>query len=232
MSDEHPTETGDPTLVAGEYVLGVLSASERRAFEVRLAREPALRREVDYWEQRLGALGFEINPVDPPPRVWTNIEAALAARTGAGRLWHNLSLWRWTAIGSAAVAAASLAALVYIARAPAPNAPLIAKLDVAGGQAGFIAAIDSGRGGLTIVPAAGLDLNQRVLELWLIAPGDQPRSLGLIEPGRAVHINLPATLQQRLTAEAKLAVSIEPPGGSPTGLPTGPVVASGKLTNL
>ena len=29
-----------------------------------------------------------------------------------------------------------------------------------------------------------------------------------------------------------LAVSLEPPGGSTTGLPTGPVIGTGKLTNL
>jgi anti-sigma-K factor RskA len=37
---------------------------------------------------------------------------------------------------------------------------------------------------------------------------------------------------QRVAAQATLAVSVEPPGGSPTGLPTGPVIASGKLTKL
>jgi anti-sigma-K factor RskA len=75
-------------------------------------------------------------------------------------------------------------------------------------------------------------VNQRVLELWLIGPGEKPRSLGLIDAGRPVHINLPAELIQRIAADATLAVSLEPPGGSPTGLPTGPVIANGKLTNL
>ena len=35
-----------------------------------------------------------------------------------------------------------------------------------------------------------------------------------------------------LTVSAFSAVSLEPPGGSPTGAPTGPVIASGKLTSL
>jgi anti-sigma-K factor RskA len=43
---------------------------------------------------------------------------------------------------------------------------------------------------------------------------------------------VPAALKDRLSATAALAVSLEPPGGSPTGLPTGPVIASGKLTKL
>ncbi len=34
------------------------------------------------------------------------------------------------------------------------------------------------------------------------------------------------------TVSAVLAVSLEPQGGSPTGQPTGPVIASGKLTLL
>jgi anti-sigma-K factor RskA len=38
---------------------------------------------------------------------------------------------------------------------------------------------------------------------------------------------LPATLLKGGTAA--LAVSVEPPGGSPTGAPTGPVVYAGKL---
>jgi anti-sigma-K factor RskA len=38
---------------------------------------------------------------------------------------------------------------------------------------------------------------------------------------------LPQTLLKGGTAA--LAVSIEPPGGSPTGVPTGPVVFAGKL---
>jgi anti-sigma-K factor RskA len=232
MSDEDTIDPKEPMLLAGEYVLGVLSARERTVFEGRLAREPALRRQVEYWEGRLGGLAAEIAPIDPPPHVWANVQAALAARPARNRLWSNLVFWRWATLGSAALAAASLIVLMVVFRGPAPNAPLIAKLEATGGQASFVASVDPGGGGLSIVPASVVNTNQRVLELWLIAPGDRPHSLGLIEPGQAVHINLPVGLKPRLTAQAMLAISLEPPGGSPTGLPTGPVVASGTLTNL
>jgi anti-sigma-K factor RskA len=232
MSDEHNIDSDDDTPLAGEYVLGVLSAAERRAFEARMAREPALRSEVEYWEQRLGVLASEVNPIDPPPQIWTNIEAAIATNIAHDGFWQNLLFWRWAAIGSAGLAAASLVALTYIARMPTPNAPLIAKLEASGGEAGFIAAIDSAGAGLTIVPTSVPNVNQRALELWLIAPGEHPRSLGLIEPGRPVHINLPAHLIPSAAPQATLAVSLEPLGGSPTGLPSGPVIASGKLAKL
>lgn len=229
MSDE--TKPGDGAPIAAEYVLGVLSAAERHAVQARIAREPALREEIEYWEQRLGPLASELEPVDPPPRVWAKIDAALVADARQSTLWQNLPFWRWAAIGSAAFAAASLA-FVYFARIPSPNVPLVAKLEKSDGGAGFVVAIESGGGGLTVVPAALSDVNQRALELWLIAPGEQPRSLGLIEAARAVHISVPADLIRRVTPQSTLAVSLEPLGGSPTGLPTGPVIASGKLTNL
>jgi anti-sigma-K factor RskA len=73
----------------------------------------------------------------------------------------------------------------------------------------------------------------RSYELWLIPTGDaRPRSLGLIQPGQPIRLDIPADLAGRITPDATLAVSLEPPGGSPTGQPTGPVIANGKLTNL
>src|SRR5262249_5756924 len=123
MSDEPDTQSGDGAPIAAEYVLGVLSAAERRAVQAQIARDPALRAEVEYWEQRLGPLATEIEPHAPPPRLWTKIEAALAADASRRSLWQSLPFWRWAAIGSAAVAAASVAAFVYFARVPSANAP-------------------------------------------------------------------------------------------------------------
>jgi anti-sigma-K factor RskA len=233
MTDDRTTEHDEGTPLSAEYVLGVLGAAERHAFEQRLAREPALRDEVQYWERRLGVLAAEVAPVEPPSRVWASIENALATRAGnSGGIWQSLPFWRWTGIGSAVIAATSIVALVVVSRVPAPAPALVAKLDVSSGQAGFIAAVDPSGSGLTIVPASVTAVNQRVMELWVIAPGDKPRSLGLIEAGRPIHISLPADLMQRIAADATLAVSLEPPGGSPTGQPTGPVIAGGKLTKL
>jgi anti-sigma-K factor RskA len=70
----------------------------------------------------------------------------------------------------------------------------------------------------------------RVLELWSVPPQGAPRSLGLISASGTTVLSrakLPATLLKGGTAA--LAVSVEPPGGSPTGAPTGPVVFAGKL---
>ena len=55
-------------------------------------------------------------------------------------------------------------------------------------------------------------------ELWLVAGGTAPRSLGLLG-GDETTVNLPPD-QAAALANAVLAISLEPPGGSPTGAPT------------
>ena len=60
--------------------------------------------------------------------------------------------------------------------------------------------------------------------------GGNPRSLGLLKADGVTVLDrrrLPPALLAGGTA--LLAVSVEPPGGSPTGVPTGPVVYAGKL---
>lgn len=67
----------------------------------------------------------------------------------------------------------------------------------------------------------------------MLIPADgKPRPVGLLRADAAVSLTLPADLAALAKNDAVLAVSLEPPGGSPTGLPTGPVIATGKLTSL
>jgi len=235
-TDHNGTEGGDP-IVAGEYVLGVLDASERGAAAQRIEREPDFASEVAFWEERLGGLADEVRPVTPPEATWSGIEAAIAAPTASpmlGALWQNLFLWRIIGIGSSALATACLAALAYLGTVAAPErAPLLATLGQTSGQPGFVAAIGSG-GALVIVPASLLTANQKSMELWLIptGAGAQPRSLGLIAPSQAVRITVPPNLAPFVTPDASLAVSLEEPGGSRTGMPSNDIIAVGKLTNL
>jgi len=230
MSDDF-TPTGEGRqLLAAEYVLGVLDAAQRDDAKRLLVQDPAFAAEVTFWEERLGGLTSAVTPVVPPAHVWNRINTALAPAARPGGLWNSLRFWRWSAFASAALAAASLA-VVYFAVVSSPRGALVATLD-ASGQTGFVAATDPDRNSITIVPASLATTEQRVLELWVIVPGDQPRSLGVIEAGRPVRVSVPPSLTAHMQVDAALAVSLEPPGGSPTGLPTGPVIASGKLTNL
>jgi anti-sigma-K factor RskA len=234
MSDEDTNNGPNGNdLLAAEYALGVLGPAARRAAERKLAQDPGFAAQVSFWETRLGGLADEVASVPPPESVWQGIEAKLAGAPAKERsgLWQSLAFWRTLAISSAALAAASIAGLVYIAERPA--APLVASLVEESGKPGFFAAANPADGSVTIVPAAlVMGAPQRAYELWVIPPGGSPHSLGLVDPDKPVKVTIPPALLPHVSADSTLAISIEPPGGSPTGQPTGPVIANGKLASL
>jgi anti-sigma-K factor RskA len=220
----------------------VLGAEERRAVEARMAQEAAFAREVAGWEERLGGMASYVSPATPPTQTWLRIEASLggspaSAAVEPGSLWRSLAFWRGLGIGSSALAAACAAALAYFGLVSPPDAPprapLLATLTgIQTKQPNVVAAIGADGVSLTIVPAALLTTDKRSMELWLIPQGGKPASLGLIAAGQPVRLNVPAQLLQHVGSGATLAVSLEPLGGSPTGQPTGEVIAHGNLSRL
>ena len=67
-------------------------------------------------------------------------------------------------------------------------------------------------------------------ELWMLPGDDQkPVSLGLITTHDTQTVVVPEPLAAKLDQAQGLAMSVEPAGGSPTGLPSGPVLYAGPL---
>ena len=214
-------------LLAAEYALGVLAGAERAAAERRVARERGFALMVAAWEERLAPWTAEIEEVAAPPQVWERIAASLPTQRAG--LWQSLAFWRVFALASA-LAAACLAVVIYLGAA-GQGEPLVAAIE-GGGQRSFVATVDAKRSTIAVVPAAFSADATRVPELWLIPPGGKPLPVGLLRADKAVVIPIPPALAARTASGATLAVSLEPPGGSPTGAPTGPVIGAGKLTNL
>ena len=220
----------DDELLAAEYALGVLAGTDRAAAQRLLERDRNFARMVAEWEQRLAPWAREIAEVSPPPQVWETITAALPAPASSSTgLWQSLAFWRGFALASA-LAAACLGAFIYLG-AINQGQTLVATIE-GGGHRAFVATVDAKRGTVAVVPAAFSADATRVPELWLIPADGKPRPLGLLAADRAVTIAIPADLAGQTVRDAVLAVSLEPPGGSPTGQPTGPVIGTGKLTSL
>jgi len=216
-------------LLAAEYALGVLAIADRMAVEQRVTRDRGFARLVSGWELRLAPWAAEISEVQPSPQVWDRIASALPAQPHRGGLWQSLNFWRGFGFAAGAFAAACLGALIYLGTLM--QQPLVATIE-GGGHRHFVATIDVGRGTVAVVPAAFTPDATRVPELWLIPPDNRPRPVGLLRGDQPVTLILPADLAALARKDAVLAVSLEPPGGSITGLPTGPVIATGKLTSL
>lgn len=221
--------------LAAEYVAGTLRGRARSRFEALLPSHPALQRAVREWQQRLIPLTTSLPEEAPPPRVWKGIEQALWPAPPAAApqaWWQKLGVWRALS-GTALAAVVGLGVLV--AAPPPTPAPVVVVLQSTGGDpavAGSIVASFSGDGrAVTARPLTRVAVNQdRVLELWWAPEKGAPTSLGLIKADGATVLSrgqLPGGL--RKSGIDHMAVSVEPPGGSPTGKPTGPVVFYGKL---
>jgi len=70
----------------------------------------------------------------------------------------------------------------------------------------------------------------RSYELWLIAKGTPaPKSLGLVGADEFTQRPIPGNFDPATLRTASYAVSLEPAGGSPSGVPTGPVLFTGNI---
>src|SRR5207253_4642291 len=98
----------------------------------------------------------------------------------------------------------------------------------------FVAAYDPVRKALIVTSLVqpGGD-PAHVHELWVIPADGKPRPLGFIEPGKTKAMPMPESLLPSLAAGSAIAVSVEPPGGSPKrDAPSGPIAAVGKLAKI
>lgn len=218
--------------LAGEYVLGVLDPAEAGEVAAALATNAALRTAVAFWEEALHPLSTLAPPAEPPSGLWDTIAARLDDKksppAAPSRFWSTPRPWRWSTAGFAAVAAVLA---LYVALRPLPPAPSAVALLHAPQEtaANWVATAD--RDGLRLLAlAATAPPNGRAFELWAIAPGAKtPQPLGVIPREGVFRLKtLPAAVRQGAT----LAISVEPPGGSPTGQPTGPVVFVGALREM
>jgi anti-sigma-K factor RskA len=218
-------------ILAGEYVLGVLSLEARQAVEQRMASDRAFARIVERWQADLSSFNEDYEDVAPRPAVFGRIETRLfgpaRATAPSWGLWNSALFWRWLSVGTSAVAVAAVVYASGVLPRPQGSAPLVAELSSTNSQISLLASYDAGNGRLRIVPVAAGGREEKSLELWLVPGSGDPRSLGVFQPDRAGELVIPADLRGNMAEGATLAVSLEPFGGSRTGLPTGPVVASG-----
>ncbi len=237
-----PADDGTHNLRYAEYVLGVLDADTRAEVAREMMASDEAASAVALWQRRLMPLADTIAEVAPAPYVWARIHDALqleaprrASVPARGGLWNNLALWHWLGIGASAVAVALLVVVSLPPRATAPVEStagyLAATIQQDNGSTGWTATVDTQRSRMVVVPGTPVAFAPgKAAQLWLIPAGGKPISVGLIALDKATTLALDPRLLARLGTTAALAVSVEPPGGSPTGQPTGAVIAKGAIS--
>ncbi len=230
IPDDLPEDRDGDVAVAAEYVLGLLEPAELRAFEARLAVDPELRRLVAQWSEEFVTFADGVAPVAPPARVEAALMAGLFPEQR--RSWLGRLGWLPLVLGGALAALLALwVAVPGLLTGPAEEPAFVAEVAAEDRSLVVAASFTPGTGALTVEREAGAAPPGRVLELWIIPEGGAPVSLGVLPEAETAEVDLPEPFREGLPA-GLLAISEEPPGGAPEGVPTGTILATGPITAL
>lgn len=190
-------------------------------------------------------------PAAPPPPTPLRAKPSADVIDLAGRVRR----WRGLAIVASAIAAA-LVALIVVSQVrpglfggglqmprlvaggttPAKPSPAASGSRFVGvlqhdpAAPAFVLTIDPASRTLTVRRVAAKTEADHSYQLWLIAPhATKPQSLGIVGASEYTQSPLPADFDAAALRGATYAVSFEPHGGSKTGVPTGPILFTGKL---
>ncbi|TDT74755.1 anti-sigma-K factor RskA [Litoreibacter halocynthiae] len=239
MTSDPETPEEDRALAA-EYALRLLSKDEEAAFEARMLDDRHLEELVAETVNQFAPLADEIAEETPSRAVKAALLADLFGEAPAATsLWERVGLWR--AASFAATAAAAVMAVMLITQSapgPAPQLPAAERgalfvSEIAAGDDSLrvLAVYDADTGSVQVNRTAGSAAPDRALELWAIAGDNPPVSLGVLPVGQKGQLVLPENLRGDVSSLV-LAISDEPLGGSPTGAPTGAVLAVGQVTDI
>lgn len=225
-----PATTGDDTSAA-ELALGVLDGDERAAALRRMIAESVFAREVERWRDHFALLFAGVAESAAPDGVFSRVEARISGPREVAAI-RPRNLWKPAAL-AASVAVVAMTGVAFRPERPPPvvAAPIIAAMASADGSEGQPAVYDAATGmvkmpGPMAIPAG------RSAQLWAIHGDEPPIPLGTFKAaGPGIYV-AEAKLGTVIAAGTKLAITIEPLGGSPTGKPTGAVIASGLLIKV
>lgn len=223
--------TTEPDVAAAELALGLLDGDERAAALRRMLAEPAFARDVERWRAHFGALFAAVPAVEPGPALGDRVIARLDNPAVAA---PRAGYWKPFAI-AASLAAASLFGVIVTRPTPvapppvvtAGPAPMVAAFMIEGQKAPLVATYDAQGGSLSMPGPMPIPAGKSA-QLWAIVGSGAPVPLGLFHEAGA-RVEAEARSAVPMAPGTTLAISIEPEGGSPTGLPTGPVVGSATL---
>jgi anti-sigma-K factor RskA len=194
-------------------------------------------------------------PEAPPPAAIEDVTPAAAVDTSnVVRLSARAKRWRNIATFTTAIAAALVAMIAVQAyrpellpdglrpkprvqvvelktpSVPAASAQYVALLQKDSGSPAFILTVDGATRNFTVRRVGAVPEPGKSYELWLVSDKLQrPRSLGVIGGNDFTIRPVLSAYDPDTVNKATYAVTLEPEGGSPTGVATGPIVFTGKL---
>ncbi|MGE6784506.1 anti-sigma factor [Ensifer adhaerens] len=224
-------ERRDLAALADEYVLGLLDATDAAMIEADMEHEPGLRAAIAASRERFLPLDLGVEAVIVREDLWGLIDISLPSKAGpasgaAAPANHNRTDG-WKKIAIAAIAATVLMAVGLSYSLMRTVDPLVVAVLV--NDTGEVQAIieDFGNENATVRLLADFEVPPgKVIQVWTLPSREVgPVSLGLIDNARSVRLEgppLPAPRDSQL-----YELTLEQAGGSPTGRPSGLILAKG-----
>lgn len=226
----------DRASLAMDHALGLTEAADIERAERLLATDTGFAALVEDWRQQFVEIDLTAQEISPPPGHLAAIERQLDGPVVAApaplreslsdRLWSSLGFWRPAGL-LAAAAALVLGLALWQNLARGPQQPIyVAVLETGEGRpAAVVNAYANGT--VTLLPLEQIGVPQnRILEVWTLQTRERgPVSVGLMDQARTLKLDLKDL--GRPSAGHLFEITVEPPGGSPTGRPTGPILMKG-----
>ncbi|RDI59177.1 anti-sigma factor [Microvirga subterranea] len=228
--------------LAAEHVLGLLEGEERGVADNLLASDGDFRNLVELWRQRFSAWDETADELPAGDALWARIESSVSAAPVAAprasaasrpaspgvleRIWESLSFWRTVGLAGAAAALLMGLGMGFFAIKASRQPVMIAVLLNDANQPGAVlSTFEDGR--MELVPLGDMTIpHNHSVQVWTFPdPAGPPVSVGVLRAARTARMTMDDLPQPH--SNQLFTISVEPLAGSPTGLPTGPVVMKG-----
>lgn len=229
MSEEDFTPRDAEDAMAAEYVLGLATGDVLAEAQTRAAHDAAFAQRVASWQERMVQLTDSIDPVAPPKKLKRLLLKSLFPRVSVP-LMQRLWVWQGIALAALVLAAYLATPLLQPKELDVPRDVYATQMSSPDFDLQVIAVVDT-RNSIALRRLAGQAPADRVLELWAILPDQAPISLGVLPEGESARIPLPQALAEQI-ATITLAITDEPLGGAPGGVPSGSIRAAGEISAL
>lgn len=221
-----------------ELVLGLASETEAAEIEAICAKDAEAAALLERARRRFVALDETADVLPLPEGFWARVETALAGLDivtdgvppsaqviELGPLQHRIKTWRLAALSGLAATLMLAVTLGWSLLSVVEPMVIAVLLDDQGQPIAVVEGTQRNQTLITMLESARVP-DDRVMQVWTKPQDDgSPVSLGLLSTARSLTLSvdgLPPPREDQL-----YEITFEPLGGSPTNLPTGPILAKG-----
>ncbi len=214
--------------MAAEYVLGTMSDSERMEFASRLLDDRQLQAKVAAWERRMSPMLEAVEPVQPPPQVWRDLERRIGSHSNIFGLWNSLGFWRNLAVAASTVVIILSMTLTQERQGQIEMDHMLVVMNDQS-QAGWIVSADVSKAILRVKAVAPTEMPAgKFCQLWMEGTDGRLMPVGVLPHSGSESMPIPAVL----TEGSKFQVSIEESSNAPMQGPSDKIVFTGSLIKM